>query len=253
MAENNREKERPEDELQAELKTAEEIMLLPGASYLIAADDQHLGIISSNKYHAASILNQYGTFGSKYSTTSIFNQYSQYGSKYGTYSLNNPYCSQPPRLYLNGIFAGVVSENKFISDRISTEFFLYALENDIESLLNGKIPKIEIEIRQDQGESYIIAHDGIFLGSLTPNQFDAKSIFNEFGAFGSSISKTSIFNQFCPYGGGFSALSPFNQHSQTPPKVYLKAKLAGILTVNQFLLGTKINPNTIKEWAKQRL
>ncbi|HEX7869854.1 MAG TPA: hypothetical protein VF455_07045, partial [Chryseobacterium sp.] len=123
----------------------------------------------------------------------------------------------------------------------------------INSLLKGKIPKNEIEVRQGQGESFIIANDGTFLGSLTPNQFDQKSIFNEFGPYGSQFSQTSIFNQFCPYGGQFSQLSPFNQFSQTPPKVYLKGNLAGLLTVNQFLTGNKINPSTIKEWAKERL
>lgn len=224
-----------------------------GESYLIAEDGQYLGKITDNKYDSKSILNQYGSFGSKYSTTSIFNQHSQYGSNYGTYSLNNQYSSQPPKLYLNGKFVGRVSENKYVSNRIPTEVFLYALENDINSIIKGKIPKSEIEVRQDQGESFIMASDGTYLGSLTPNQFDQKSIFNEFGPFGSQFSQTSIFNQFCPYGGEFSQYSPFNHFSQTPPKIYLNGRLVGHLTVNEFISGTKINPKTIKEWAKERL
>ncbi len=224
-----------------------------GESYLIAQDGQFLGKITTNKYDTQSILNKYGSFGSKYSTTSIFNQYSQYGSKYGSYSINNPYCSQPPKLFLNGKFMGVVSTNKYVSNRIPTETFLYALENDINSLLKGKFPKNEIEVRQDRGESFIIANDGTYLGNLSSNEFDQKSIFNQFGPYGSEFSQTSIFNQFSPYGSEFSALSPFNEFTRTPPKIYVNGKLYGLLTVNEFLTGNKVNPKTLKEWVKNNL
>ncbi|MFN4316373.1 MAG: hypothetical protein ACK4E0_18965 [Chitinophagaceae bacterium] len=254
MSENKDKTQELLEQLLSELYKAGSQGVTPsGESYLIAEDGQYLGKITSNKFDSQSILNKYGSFGSKYSTTSIFNKYSQYGSRYGTFSVNNPYSSQPPKLYLNGRYIGRVTENKYLSDRIPTDVFLYVLQNDINSLLKGRIPKDEIEVRQDQGESFIIANDGTFLGSLTPNQFDQKSIFNQFGPYGSQFSQTSIFNQFCPYGGQFSQLSPFNQFSQTPPKVYLKGNFVGLLTVNQFLTGNKINPSTIKEWAKERL
>ncbi|HWY33801.1 MAG TPA: hypothetical protein VNX68_04095, partial [Nitrosopumilaceae archaeon] len=167
-------------------------------SYLTAPDGQYLGKITTNKFDPDSILNKYGAYGSKYSTTSIFNKYSQYGSKYGSFSINNPYSTQPPELYLNGKLAGRVSLNKFVQKRIPTETFLYALENDIKTLLKGEIPRDVIQTLQNKGESFIIANDGTYLGSLNPNEFDQKSILNQFGPYGSEFSQTSIFNPFSP-------------------------------------------------------
>lgn len=224
-----------------------------GESYLMAQDGQYLGKITDNKYDSKSILNKYGSFGSKYSTTSIFNQYSQYGSKYGAYSINNPYCSQPPKLFINGKLLGFVTVNKYVKHRIPTETFLYALENGIKTLLKGQFPKNEIEVRQDNRESFIIAHDGTYLGSLTTNEYDSKSIFNQYGAYGSEYASTSIFNQYSNYGSEFSALSPFNAYSSTPPKIYIKGKFYGFLTVNQYVSGNKVNPKTFKEWVRQTL
>jgi len=224
-----------------------------GESYLIAQDEQYLGKITSDKYDNQSILNQYGPFGSKYSTTSIFNPYSSYGSKYGSFSINNPYCNTPPKLFINGKLIGFVSVNKYVSNRIPTEVFLYAIQNDINNLLKGRLPKNEIQVRQEKQESFIIANDKTYLGNLIPNQFDQKSIFNTYGPYGSEFSQTSIFNKFSPYGSEFSALSPFNQFSQTPPKIYLNGKLYGHLTVNKFVAGNKIDPKNIKEWAKENV
>jgi len=220
-----------------------------GESYLIGQDGQLLGKFT-NKYDNESILNKYGPYGSKYSTTSIFNKYSQYGSKYGSYSVNNPYCNVPPKLYLKGKFVGHVTVNKYVSNQIPTETFLYLLENDFNALLNGKFNLKESDIRSSYGESYIMANDGQYLGKLTSNELDNDSLLNEFGPYGSEFSTTSIFNEFSNYGSEFSALSPFNEFSSTPPKIFINGNFYGYLTVNEFVSGKKIKPKGIKQWIK---
>lgn len=108
-------------------------------SYLIAQDAQYLGRITPNQNDTNSILNPYGPYGSRYSTTSIFNPYSRYGSRYGEFSLNNQYCSLAPRLFIQGRFLGHVSANRYVSDRIPTDAFLYTLQNDLPSLLSRRV------------------------------------------------------------------------------------------------------------------
>jgi len=221
-----------------------------GDSYLQAQDNQFLGTITSNKYDNDSILNKYGTYGSKYSTTSIFNSYSQYGSKYGSYSINNPYCTVPPKLFINGKFVGHVSVNKYVTNQIPTETFLYLLEHNINALLNKQFNLKEVDIRSNNGESYIIANDGTYLGKLTSNDFDTDSLLNDFGPYGNEFSPESIFNGFGTYGSEFSIQSPFNEYSNTPPKIIVNGKLYGLLTVNEFVVGKKVNPKGLKQWIK---
>ena len=224
-----------------------------GDSYLLAYDNQFLGKITTNKYEQDSLLNKYGTYGSKYSNTSIFNQYSQYGSKYGTYSLNNPYSTTPPKLFIKGQFVGHITVNKYVSNQIPTETFLYLLENDINALLNKKFNLKESDIRSKYGESFLIANDGSFLGKLTTNEFESDSLLNEFGPYGSEFSPKSIFNSFGTYGSEFSSESPFNEFTSTPPKIYINGNFYGYLTVNDFVSGKKINPKGIKQWIKDNL
>lgn len=221
-----------------------------GDSYLQGQDNQFLGKITSNKYDSDSLLNKYGSFGSKYSSTSIFNAYSQYGSKYGTYSINNPYCTTPPKLFLNGSFVGHVSVNKYVSNLIPTETFIYLLENDINSLFNKKFNLKEVDIRAKSGESFIIANDGNYLGKLTTDDYDTDSILNEYGPYGNEYSPKSIFNQYGIYGGEFSIQSPFNEYTTTPPKIFINGNLYGYLTVNNYLTIKRVNPTGIKQWVR---
>ena len=89
-----------------------------GDSYLQARNGQYLGKITSDGYDNASMLNEYGPYGSPYSTTSIFNEYSDYGSPYGTNSVNNPYCSAPPQLVVGGRPIGSVTVNPYVPDQL---------------------------------------------------------------------------------------------------------------------------------------
>jgi hypothetical protein len=223
-----------------------------GDSYLLADDGQYLGKITSNIYDTASILNEYGPYGSKYSMTSIFNPYSQYGSPYGAYSVNNPYSTTPPKLFIGGYFRGVVTANEYLLDRIPTEVFLYMLKKQLASLLAGNITVSVTEARRLQCESFIEAQDGTFLGSLNPNTFDSDSIFNQFGIYGSQFSQTSIFNPFSIYGNEFSNLSSHNKFATNPPKIYLRGQFMGYLTKNPNF-SNRIEPDKILSWAKKNV
>lgn len=241
------------EKMLADLYAKEAIGVGPhGKSYLVGQDSQFLGKITDNSFDNDSILNEYGPYGSSYSATSIFNEYSPYGSPYGQYSINNPYCSTPPKLFLNGRFAGVVTKNQYVANAIATEGFLYTLKNNIQSLLAGQIVESETQARKISGDSFIEAADGTFLGSLRPNRYDQDSIFHRYGPYGSRFSPTSIFNRYGTYGGRYSALSPFNPHTSTPPKIYHRGKFIGYLTVKP-TLKPRIDPDEIINWATENV
>ena len=221
-------------------------------SYLIAEDGQFLGKITDNQNDNDSILNQYGPYGSRYSNTSIFNPYSPYGSQYGAHSINNPYCATPPKLFINGRLLGRISTNRYIPDRIAPEAFFYSLTNALPTLLSGNIVESEAHARVLQGESFIEAADGTFLGKLTSNRFDQESIFNQFGPYGSEYSQTSVFNKFSNYGNQFSNLSPFNNFTHTPPKLYVRGKFVAYLTVNS-MLSPRVDPDDLLQWAERNV
>lgn len=221
-------------------------------SYLLAQDGQYLGRITDNMYDNYSILNEYGPYGSKYSTTSIFNEYSAYGSKYGQFSVNNPYCSAPPKLFISGMFKGVVTTNRYLSNGISTGAFLHALRRNLPALLGGNIARTESEARRLGGESYIEGSDGSFLGSLVPDRFSDDSIFNAYGSFGSKYAQTSIFNPYSEYGSRFSNLSAYNESATAPPRLYVNGKSIGYLTKNKYL-SPRIDPESILDWASKNV
>ena len=81
----------------------------------------------------------------------------------------------------------------------------------------------------------IVADDGEFLGIISKNAIDAKSILNEIGKYGSQISSVSIFNTIGKYGSEISSLSPFNEITSKPPKIFNKeGKFVAYLTKNSF-------------------
>lgn len=74
-----------------------------------------------------------------------------------------------------------------------------------------------------------------FLGCLNCGQFDANSVCNKFGPFGSQFSATSIWNSFGRFGSSFSGESPWNQFTSSPPVIVDKdGGFYGYLTANQF-------------------
>lgn len=223
-----------------------------GASFLEAQNGQFLGKVVSNRFDRESILNRYGPYGSRYSTTSIFNRYSDYGSRYGRNSVYNPHCWKPPKLVINRRLLGFVTVNQHVANGISTEAFLYSLENDLAGLLAGRMSGSAGEVRRLKGESYIEAGDGSFLGKLDGNHFDEESIFNQFGIYGNEFSPSSIFNQFSTYGNQFNVLSPYNQVSTNPPRLYVNGEFVAFLTKNQ-MKRPRVDPDELLAWADQNV
>ncbi|QPZ89688.1 hypothetical protein [Thioclava electrotropha] len=220
-----------------------------GGSYLEAEDRQFLGKITKSSFDTDSILNKYGPYGSKYSSTSIFNPYCPYGGQYGRFSPENPYTTTPPKLIIRNIEIGKVSENRFVADRIPLSSFLNSLKYDIDQLLLGNVSRSDITALAQSGGTYIQAADGVFLGNLNPNEFDAKSLFNRFGEYGNKYSSTSIFNKYSEYGGPFSNLSPYNPRSVNPPEIISGGKRVAYLTVNQSL-SPRVGPDEVLSWAQ---
>jgi V8-like Glu-specific endopeptidase len=87
------------------------------------------------------------------------------------------------------------------------------------------------------GQAYLLASDGTYLGVVSSNRFAADSICNQFGNYGSQFSSTSVRNQFSLYGSPFSLTSAYNQFTVTPPVIVYLDSVVGYLTKNQFLPG----------------
>ncbi|MCI1958819.1 MAG: hypothetical protein LKJ25_04245 [Clostridia bacterium] len=92
---------------------------------------------------------------------------------------------------------------------------------------------------------YLYSNDGkTFLGSLSTNEFDSDSIWNEFGTYGSKYSSKSIWNEFGTYGSKYSSESAFNDFALTPPIIVDgNGNFVGYLTSNT----SKPNGYTIYE------
>jgi hypothetical protein len=75
----------------------------------------------------------------------------------------------------------------------------------------------------------------VYLGCFTCSQFDAESVHNQFGRYGSRFSPTSIWNQFSPYGSPFSPTSACNEFATSPPILLNPANRTFVeLTLNRF-------------------
>lgn len=90
----------------------------------------YLGKLTTNKYDADSIYNEYGTYGSKYQTKSIWNEYGTYGSKYSSESAFNELATKPPVIVYNGAVIGHLTTNATISDGVNIAALLVWLNEN---------------------------------------------------------------------------------------------------------------------------
>lgn len=109
----------------------------------------------------------------------------------------------------------------------------------------------KIQRRMDLHESFLMAADFKFIGKLTLNKYDADSIFNNFGIYGSKFSALSLCNQYSVYGNPYSHLSAYNLYTTNPPYIILRGKLYGRLSKNRYLNEIVVNPDNIVEWMHQ--
>ena len=94
-----------------------DIRIRKGESFIVANDGQFLGKLCLNQFDSEGVCNEYGSYGSIYSSTSIFNQYSTYGSQYSALSPFNQFTQTPPKIYLRGLFWGLLTVNAWINAR----------------------------------------------------------------------------------------------------------------------------------------
>ena len=99
----------------------------------------------------------------------------------------------------------------------------------------------------DSLEGTTLDAKGMMLGKVTRNRYDADSLTNTFGSYGSRYSQTSIFNQYSPYGGAYGPHSPFNPYSAEPPMFVRDNKGIAYLTANPYLTP-RVDPQRFIAW-----
>lgn len=77
-------------------------------------------------------------------------------------------------------------------------------------------------------------HD-VFLGKLNASKYDSKSIWNEYGTYGSEYNTNSIWNEYGTYRSEYSSYSPFNSYASYPPVIVdEEGNFYGYFTVNKY-------------------
>lgn len=139
---------------------------------------------------------------------------------------------------------------KALEERIrDLETRLKKLEADKPTAIGDSQSRIDFD--KLDGKGVIVADDGTFLGAISSNAFESKSISNEVGSHGSFVGSASIFNDVSRYGGEVSPQSPWNDIGTRPPKVFLKDKFIAFLTVNE-AKSPRIDPSALVAYLKQK-
>lgn len=74
-----------------------------------------------------------------------------------------------------------------------------------------------------------------YLGKLNASRYDAESIWNEYGKYGSKYNSKSIWNEYGTYGSDYSQYSPFNDYAAHPPVLRDRhGKFYGYFTSNRY-------------------
>jgi len=106
------------------------------------------------------------------------------------------------------------------------------LEGARRAAAKGAEPNATLGMAELIDKAFILGHDGQYLGLISANAYEAKSIVNEYGQHGSKYAANSIFNEYGNYGGEYALQSPWNSYSVNPPKVFLGERFVGYLTKN---------------------
>lgn len=101
------------------------LFLMSGAAHS-QVSGEYLGRLSTNRYSADSVSNQYGQYGSRYSSKSVNDPYGAYGSPYSPRSATNPYAVTAPRIYASdGTYLGRLSANRYDPESVSNPYGRY--------------------------------------------------------------------------------------------------------------------------------
>ena len=122
---------------------------------------------------------------------------------------------------------------------------------------NNTIPNYNVPDYNTSGEintfdyPELYSNDGkTYLGKLTTNEFDAKSIFNEYGTYGSPYSSKSIWNEYGKYGSKYSNESAFNEYATNPPIIIFGGEIIGYVTTNDNIENS-ISPYELHSWLEE--
>ncbi|MCH7805215.1 MAG: hypothetical protein IH937_14195 [Acidobacteria bacterium] len=120
-------------------------------------------------------------------------------------------------------YLGRLSKNKFAPDSTSNKFGIYGSRDSPKSINNPYSiygSAAQSEFSSGSNSPLIRGEDGTYLGRLNRNRFDADSISNPFGRYGSKFSPDSINNPYGKYGSPYSPYSATNPYAIETPKIY---------------------------------
>lgn len=82
---------------------------------------------------------------------------------------------------------------------------------------------------------YADNHERTFLGCINCSEYDANSVWNRYGSYGSEYSSTSIRNGYSQYGSEYSSISACNEYASKPPLILDNdGDYYGRFTVNEY-------------------
>jgi len=90
-------------------------------------------------------------------------------------------------------------------------------------------------LRAIDGQGQLWSDDGQFLGMLSSNQHDAKSICNSHSIYGAACSFESIRNKSGMYGSVCGIYSAYDPQASRPPAIVHEGCVVGFVTKNHHL------------------
>lgn len=97
-------------------------------------------------------------------------------------------------------------------------------------------------IRPDELYLYGGRNQDVYLGCVTCGCYEAQSIWNSVGIYGSKNGAQSIWNEYGIYGSDYSSESAFNENATDPPVMKDAAgNFYGYLTLDRFKQGRMEN------------
>lgn len=220
------------------IHAAEVVHLYGGAN-----DSVYLGCLNCIETDASSIWNEFGSYGSNLSQTSIWNDLGNYGGNLKSYSPFNDLASSPPKIVDDqGGFYGYLTTNDTKTNRAIFDLaqFIYLFWENIQDDVSSYYDLITQEPLNKYGYvngMYIFAQDANqqYLGFITSNVYEAQSIVNPYGSYGSIYSTTSIYNTFSTYGSKYSSYSAYYPYATTPPIIYSYNSTTKLYTAQYYL------------------
>lgn len=111
--------------ISADIVFAQKLMLWGGEKHEV-----YLGCLNCTQYHAESVWNEEGVYGTKMNNLSIWSEFSDFGNEFTDMNPWNEYATNPPMILdENGGFYGYFTRNPYFKDRTEDKFLLYVLDN----------------------------------------------------------------------------------------------------------------------------